>query len=804
MRGDEIIDVDVDPQEMRRARWRRIARFGTPLAAVMLIVGAIIAIGFYSYRSNRGNALELSQDLMAALDQRVQAEVESYLAPAAEAVRTLAGMVPEQGLSSADRPLIEKLAIQLLRDRAQLAALYVGDPRGDFLMVQRSPAGTMDTKLIEQDGERRKVTWYRRNAAGEIELVEEDPKDPYDPRSRPWYRDASSLDDLVWTDVYTFFTTREPGLTVARAIHGPENRLVAVAGGDVTLAALSDFLAGLKLGATGRAMMVDAGGQMVAYPDPVAVVAGTEHEVHRAHIDSLGDPVLAEAYDRIRVAGNGRSIFKIDDRRYIVAVSQLSEPGARDWQLLLVVPEDELVGFVAANSRWSLWMSSAIVAMAISLAALLTRQGVLADRTARALDRRQRALALQTAAFDELSSTASLFDPDDKDAVRRLTETVGRALAARRAGLWRVDVRRGQIVCLDCYDHESRGHTAGTAIRRVECPELLDALTKGNEIAVPDAAADTRTAGLARIYLKPVGSRSLLSVPITKESDMVGCIWIEDAGSIGEQGVEPRPFTRAIAHLIAARFAAASESTRDVAIVRPAVAAATEGGHIAPVEAMVKLNAPAPSLRSASISDERSRAQLQRMRGQGEGQLIGTLYPHTAVLVLRFLNDLALAARIDAEQEIGVIERIVATFQEITSRLQVRYVKIMASEIVAAEGFDGDPCQAAQTLGEAALALQDSCARSFARLGGGLDYAIGLDSGTAIGSSVGFGQTAYNVWGEVVRVASSLAATTPRGTIQASEAFYQRTRDHFIYRRQGGFYLEQVGEMNTYALRGRL
>ena len=124
MRGDEIIDVDVDPQETRRARWRRLARFGIPLAGVVLIVGAIIAITLYSYRSNRDDALALSQDLIAVLDQRVRAEVESYLEPAAQAVRTLAGMLPDEGLSSAGRPLLEELAMELLRDRPQLASLY--------------------------------------------------------------------------------------------------------------------------------------------------------------------------------------------------------------------------------------------------------------------------------------------------------------------------------------------------------------------------------------------------------------------------------------------------------------------------------------------------------------------------------------------------------------------------------------------------------------------------------------------------------------------------------------------------------
>ena len=112
--------------------------------------------------------------------------------------------------------------------------------------------------------------------------------------------------------------------------------------------------------------------------------------------------------------------------------------------------------------------------------------------------------------------------------------------------------------------------------------------------------------------------------------------------------------------------------------------------------------------------------------------------------------------------------------------------------------------RAAATLAEVALALQDECARGFAQAGGRLDYAIGLDTGTVIGCAVGFGQTAYNVWGDAVRVAASLAASAQPGTIQVSEAAYEQLRDRFVFRRRGGFYLEQVGEMTTYVLRGRL
>jgi adenylate cyclase len=544
VRGDEIIDVDVDPREVRRARRRRAIRFGVPLAGVLLIVGAIIATAWYSYRSNRSDALELSQNLIDVLDERVRAEVESYLGPAAQAVHTMAGMMPEEGLSASTRPLVERLAMQLLDDRPQIAALYVGDPAGDFLMVQRSAAGALDTKIIEHDGAWRRVAWYRRDDAGEVTAVEEVSADSFDPRTRPWYRGATSTDGLFWTDVYVFFTSRAPGLTASTAVPAPDGEPVAVVGGDITLAALSDFLAGLEIGTTGRAMIVDADGQLVAFPDPGAVVGGSEDDLRPAHIDTIGDPVLAEAYDRIRVAGDGHSIVEIDDRRIIVGSSTLADQVAAGWRLVLVVPEDELVGFVGANSRRSLWLSSGIVALAIGLAGLLASQGLIADRNARVLRRRERAFASQTAAFDELAANAALFDGSDRQALGRLTETVGHALAARRASLWRLDDRVGDLSCLDCYDQEARGHAAGATIHRAECPELLDALTRGDEIVADDAAKDPRTAKLAEVYLGPLGSRALLSVPIATQDRVLGCVWIEDAGKLGHQGVDARPFTR--------------------------------------------------------------------------------------------------------------------------------------------------------------------------------------------------------------------------------------------------------------------
>ncbi len=55
----------------------------------------------------------------------------------------------------------------------------------------------------------------------------------YDPRRRPWYLDAWKQTGLVDFDVYIFFTTGEPGLTLSRRIATRDDTPVGTVGIDI-------------------------------------------------------------------------------------------------------------------------------------------------------------------------------------------------------------------------------------------------------------------------------------------------------------------------------------------------------------------------------------------------------------------------------------------------------------------------------------------------------------------------------------------------------------------------------------------
>ena len=136
-------------------------------------------------------------------------------------------------------------------------------------------------------------------------------------------------------------------------------------------------------------------------------------------------------------------------------------------------------------------------------------------------------------------------------------------------------------------------------------------------------------------------------------------------------------------------------------------------------------------------------------------------------------------------------------------------MKILTDQIIAADGLSDRMPEdgmrgAADRVVDLALNAQSRINAIFLASGRRPRFTMGVDSSNAYGAAVGFGDSPYNLWGEAVRTACMLADSAEPGTIQVSETTYDLLRDGYVFRRRGTFYLGQLGEMTTFAVRGRL
>lgn len=800
MRGIDVVDIDLDPKEVRRGFWRRVLRYGVSLACIVLVAAGLISSTLYTSAMNRSDVLALSHDFIDAISARTHTEVRAYLAPAQNAVGSLVAALPEEPFSPAGHAVFDRVAQNILQHNPQLASIYLGTPAGEFLMVKRNDEGGRDTKLTRQTPEGRTTNWIRRDAKGVVVGTEYDNNDPYDPRTRGWFRNATRTPGLSWSKVYIFFTDKTPGITASMAVRNATHPPYAVVGADIYLNSLSAFLAKLQKQARGTLAIVNDDGEVVAFGDPSRMLVETDSGLRPKTLRELGLATLDEAFNRMRVEGPDRSIVKIDGERYVFGASSLRGAVSRDWWLMLLAPESAYLGFIAVNSRRGLLASSGIIVLSILLAAFLTYQGVVAERHARAANAGRERLDAQRRILDELAGLGALSDPNDEDDLKEASELLSEAEGARRISFWRLAKNGGELLCLDAFDEETRGHTSGTRIHAIDCGEILPLFRGGKPFEIAVAEADPRSARLHGTYLRAVGTTSLASVPIATARKALGAVWIEDART-SDVTAGDRSLARSVANLLAPRLIRMLEQEeRAPPSNQPSSAPRAEVVEKPSLQATDHFPSVG-NLRSASLIERRRTLISESGNGQSAQ---ATLFPGATVLALKLLDDRTLAATPPGSSESLVIREIVERFENEANSCGIPYVKILTDLVLAVDGFGDDTSEAAGRLMDVALGVRECCNSVFLAAGQEPQFSIGIDSGAIYGSPVGFDESPYNIWGEPVRVACRLAESADPGTIQVSETTYELVHEVGIFRRRGAFFLDQIGEMTTYTLRGRL
>jgi diguanylate cyclase (GGDEF)-like protein len=304
-----------------------------------------------------------------------------YLKRAEDSVVLATGVI-ESGLFPIDEPArLDRYFLQQLRVIPQIDAIFFGNGQGQFVFSKKQQGGdAFVSKLIlpnEPAGER--VRLIERNRA----LIEQrnrfDPDDRYDPRSRPWYSLALASQASVWTDPYIFYTSQQPGLTVARAVRDADGKVLGVVGADVELSAISDFLKTQRVGSSGAAFVIYGNGDVLAHPGSSNLVeTDADGQLRLLKLADV-DPVAAYAGERLHVKFN--DIAKLDEahydrfelgkERYLAMFVPLIAHGSKPWLMGVYAPEDELARKIREGQRESIVLGVAVSMLVVTAAIMV-------------------------------------------------------------------------------------------------------------------------------------------------------------------------------------------------------------------------------------------------------------------------------------------------------------------------------------------------------------------------------------------------------------------------------------------------
>jgi adenylate cyclase len=317
-----------------------------------VLVITVLSVILYTYYNTSRVVLLLSDDIMEKTTEAVIDRTRHFLEPAARLAEISAHLAAAGTLPLKDRDRLERYALEVMRALPQIAMINIGDEAGNFLMPKRLPDGAIATKRIDRTVSPPRTTWTYRDRDQKVVKVETSTTDTYDPRTRPWYQAAKQSGRRCWTDMYIFFTDKKPGVTTSYPIVDARGRTLGVIGCDLEISDLSHFLKSLKIGQHGLAFIFNGKNELVAFPDAAKLTdAGEDGVIRPVTVEEVDRPGVAAAFRQHRLGGESKLTVEAGGRRYLASFSSFPPSFGKDWQVAVIVPEDDFIGAVKKINR---------------------------------------------------------------------------------------------------------------------------------------------------------------------------------------------------------------------------------------------------------------------------------------------------------------------------------------------------------------------------------------------------------------------------------------------------------------------
>jgi adenylate cyclase len=363
-------------------RFRLPFRVSVSLAFTLISVPLLAAVIGILYLRNAQIARELAAETMERASTAIANDIDALLGPVAQAVEATAtlGKIDRGALRRAEA---FQYYLRVLESVPHADSIYVGFERdGSFYQAARlppevtrfGPSGARPSKdarfalriLDASSGEMADSYIYLAKWA-DVVSVERGPV-RFDPRKRPWYAAAWRNAGLSISDAYVFFSSGRPGLTLSQRIATDGGSLIGAVGADISLAALSEFLARERVGTHGVAIVVDESGRLIGYPGLDAILRQKGSDLTLPRADEIDDRRVSQAV-RLREAGAGnRFRAELADGTYLVSFTRLPAQFNKDWWIGVIAAERDFVGRIQQTSLFMLALGA--VAMAISILAI--------------------------------------------------------------------------------------------------------------------------------------------------------------------------------------------------------------------------------------------------------------------------------------------------------------------------------------------------------------------------------------------------------------------------------------------------
>ncbi|MEB3161386.1 MAG: ATP-binding protein, partial [Synechocystis sp.] len=381
---------------------------------VLQIMGAVGLVGYFSYRSGQQAVEEMANALMTEIGDRINQNLESYLAKPAEITQSHArafqlGLLDWQDFDQLERYFWSQMAafdnlgsIAVATEDKNFLITQIDDDRRPYLRIKNAQSDKYFNNYLVNE-KRQKVRLVRQIKA-------------YDPHNDPpgkkaWYPNTIKANRLVWRINVSWVRIENPTLVAVNFMpfYDGNNQLRGVTGSSVSLTEIGNFLKLLNIGQTGQAFIVDAQKLLIASSTGETPFWGGVLNPTNPQLNPLQrtNPKDDENTLKVNNDPNNRRLLVVDSKNavtqiiaqaleddwprliqankphhctmdvsgvpYFVQVVPLTTIPDFQWYTVIAIPQADFMAEIDRNNRQTIALCGLTLAIAIGLGILTAR-----------------------------------------------------------------------------------------------------------------------------------------------------------------------------------------------------------------------------------------------------------------------------------------------------------------------------------------------------------------------------------------------------------------------------------------------
>jgi len=178
-------------------------------------------------------------------------------------------------------------------------------------------------------------------------------------------------------------------------------------------------------------------------------------------------------------------------------------------------------------------------------------------------------------------------------------------------------------------------------------------------------------------------------------------------------------------------------------------------------------------------------------------------YDEVAVLFADIVNFTPLSESMSPAELVELLNKIFTQFDQITEKYGLEKIKTIGDAYMVAGGIPEPTENHTNAIADMALEMQESIKFFAGTDSKPMQIRIGIDTGPVVAGVIGEKKFIYDLWDDTVNTASRMESHGQDGTIQVTQATYEKLKKDYIFESCGLIDVKGKGKLKTYLLKGK-